>query len=55
MTKQRRNELVAELAKLEKRLNKGITMSGDDVDRLFIKLLRRYERIYDELRAAGHV
>ena len=55
MTKQHRNKLIAQLATLEQRLNRGWEMQGDEVDAHFEKLLRRYEAIYDELRDAGHV
>lgn len=55
MTKQERNELVARMAKLEQRLEKGWHMQGDDVDDLFERVLERYQVIYDRLREAGHV
>jgi hypothetical protein len=55
VTKKERNRLVAKLAELEARLNRGFEMKGERVDRHFEKLLQEYEDIYDELKAAGHV
>lgn len=55
MNKRRYNHLIAQLATLEARLEKGWTMQGDNVDRHFVKVLAEYEAVYDELRAAGHV
>lgn len=55
MNKRRYNYLIAQLANLEERLNKGWDMEGDKVDRLFVKVLAEYEATYDELKAAGNV
>lgn len=43
------------LEALEERLNTGWEMQGEKVDRYWVKLLRQYENLYDELREAGYV
>lgn len=50
MNRRRYNGLIAKRATLVARLEKGMTVDKPGADELFVKLLREYEAVHDELR-----
>ncbi len=53
MNQRRHTSLIVNCLTFEKRLSKGLPMSGKKVDALFVHLLSEYESALDELSHAG--